>query len=136
MADIEFRNFGPEVKAEMRAAAVAWLEEAASEVQSQAERNTRVATGRTKGSFQHKVDGPSLTAVIGSDYENAIWEEFGTGVYAEEGGRTDVPWTYQAEDGKWYKTKGKRGTKALRNAFTTSKPKLLRAAQKAFGKLD
>lgn len=131
--DIVFKNFVPQVKAELNRAAQKWLVEAATELESQVKRNTRVDTGRTKASFSHVVDNANLTATVGSDYENAIWEEFGTGVYAEGGnGRKKVPWAYQDAKGNWHKTKGKRGTRAFRNAYATEKPKLIRAAQKIF----
>ena len=53
------------------------LEECAGELESQVKRNSRVDTGKTKNSFQHKVVDSEHTAYIGSNDENAIWEEFG-----------------------------------------------------------
>ena len=77
------------------------LEEVGGEMESQVKRNTKVKTGKTKASWTHKVDEHNKVVYIGSNYENAIWEEFGTGIYAQNGnGRKDVPWTYQSEDGK------------------------------------
>lgn len=64
------------------------------------------------------VDESSLTVAIGSDYENAIWEEFGTGIYAVNGdGRKDVPWTYYDEQGEKHVTFGKHPKRMLWNAF-------------------
>ena len=116
----------------MTQAARAWLEEASAELETQVVRNTRVDTGRTKGSWEHAVDGGALEATVGSGYENAVWEEFGTGLYAESGGRTNVPWTYQDAAGNWHKTKGKRGTRAFRKAYATMKPKLIKVARQKF----
>lgn len=130
--NIVFKDYCPEIAAKLQRAAEAWLEEGAGELESQAIRNTRVDTGRTKGSWSHKVDNGSLEATIGSDYKNAIWEEFGTGVYGEKGGRTNVPWAYKDQKGNWHKTKGKRGTRAFRKAYTTMKPKLIKAARSKF----
>lgn len=130
--NIIFKDYAPEIQAKLQHAAEAWLEEASGEVETQAMRNTRVDTGRTKGSWQHHVDNGNLEATVGSDYENAIWEEFGTGVFAESGGRTNVPWTYKDQKGEWHKTKGKRGTGAFRKAYTTTKPKLMKAARSRF----
>ena len=125
MADIIFKNYIPEIQSKLQHAAEAWLEEASGELETQVIRNTRVDTGRTKGSWNHKVDNGALEATVGSDYENAIWEEFGTGVYAESGG-------YRDQKGQWHKTKGKRGTRAFRKAYTSTKPKLIKAAQNRF----
>lgn len=74
---IIFKDFTIKVKNAMDDKINVVLEECAGEMESQVKRNTRVDTGRTKNSFRHHVDDDSHTATIGSDYENAIWEEFG-----------------------------------------------------------
>ncbi len=130
--NIVFKDYAPEIAQKLTQAAENWLEEAAGELETQVIRNTRVDTGRTKASWNHTVDNGALEATVGSDYENAIWEEYGTGVYAENGGRTNVPWTYQDAKGDWHRTKGKRGTRAFRKAYATMKPKLIKAAQNSF----
>ena len=130
--NIVFKDYAPEIAAKLQHAAETWLEEASGEVETQAIRNTRVDTGRTKGSWNHVVDNGSLEVTVGSDYENAIWEEYGTGVYAESGGRTNVPWSYKDAKGKWHRTSGKRGTRAFRKAYASMKPKLIKAARAKF----
>lgn len=93
------------------------LEEVSGELEGRVKDNTRVDTGKTKASWGHKVDERKFEAYVGSNYENAIWEEFGTGIYALNGnGRKDVPWVYQSEDGKWHRTKGKKPSRALKLA--------------------
>lgn len=132
MNNITFKDYSPQIQAKLQHAAEQWLEEVSGEVEAQAIRNTRVDTGRTKGSWQHKVNNGSLEATVGSDYQNAIWEEFGTGVYAESGGRTNVPWFYKDAKGQGHMTKGKRGTRAFRKAYTSTKPKLQKRANQIF----
>lgn len=120
----------------MNQCAVAWLEEASGELEAQTKRNTKVDTGKTKGSWEHVVHSHKLEAEVGSRYKNALWEEFGTGIYAMNGnGRKDVPWVYKAPNGKFYRTKGKKPRRALFNAYTGSKNKLITSAQKRFKKL-
>ena len=98
------------------------LEEASGELEAQVKKNTKVKTAKTKNSWTHKVDERKYEAYVGSNYENAIWEEFGTGIYAQNGnGRKDVPWVYRSEDGKWHRTKGKKPRRALQNAFNSMK---------------
>lgn len=65
------------------------------------------------------VDGDTL--YVGSNAENAIWEEFGTGIHAENGGRR-TPWPYKDREGNWHTTKGKRGTRALTKAMQSKAP--------------
>lgn len=122
MSDIEFLDHSDEVITEIEAALKEFLEEAGAEAESQAARNTRVKTGQTKGSWDHRVIED--TAYIGSDYENAIWEEFGTGEYALEGNGRKTPWKYQDAEGNWHTTTGKRGTRALFKAGQAMSPKL------------
>ena len=122
--------------------AIAWLEEAGGEIKSQAASNSRRASGETAGSFRHEVDTENMVCAIGSDLENALWEEFGTGEYALNGDGRAGAWyvpvksytgkrkpTYNGKvvivHGKngvdFYKTNGKRGTRALFNAFNSLK---------------
>lgn len=108
MADnVIFEDYTIKVQAAMNDKIIAGLEEAAGELVSQVKQNSRVGKingGKTKGSFRHYVDESTLTAVIGSPDENAIWEEFGTGEYAitENGGKG-------GRKGYWVFVKGSDG---------------------------
>lgn len=112
--EIEFKDNSMRVVAAIGRAIEAGLEEAGGEFAAQAQRNSRVDTGDTKSGFQHKVVGDVVH--VGSNAENAIWEEFGTGVHAEHGGRK-TPWAYKDRKGNWHTTNGKRGTRALSKAM-------------------
>lgn len=93
------------------------LEEVSGELEGRVKDNTREDTGKTKASWSHRVDEHKFEAYVGSNYQNAIWEEFGTGIEAlNDNGRKDVPWVYQSEDGKWHRTKGKKPSRALKLA--------------------
>ena len=101
MSDIKFTDNSIEVIDTIEREILNALEEASGELEAQVKRNTKVKTGKTKDSWNHKVDESKYEAYVGSNYENAIWEEFGTGIYAQNGnGRKDVPWVYQDEQGK------------------------------------
>lgn len=107
-----------------------FLNEAGGEVVTGTQRNYdsagRVDTGQTKNSFDYKVQ--DHTAFIGSSYENAIWEEFGTGEYAEAGNGRKGGWTYKKGD-KYYRTKGKKGHRPFRNSYESKKAKIVKRAQ-------
>lgn len=112
------------------------LEEASGELEGQVKDNSRVDTGKTRDSFSHKVDESKFEAYVGSNYENAIWEEFGTGIHAlNDNGRKDVPWVYQSEDGKWHRTSGKKPSRALYNAFNSMKNRIETFFEERFKKL-
>lgn len=107
------------------------LEECAGEVESQVKRNhdPYVDTGKTKNSFQHKVDDDSHTAYIGSNYENAIYEEFGTGEYALEGNGRKGGWAYKDARGDWHYTTGKKPRRAFWRAYVSLKGKIIKHLQ-------
>jgi hypothetical protein len=129
---IKFENYADNVIDAIEQAAVAWLHEAAGEVEAQVKRNTAVDTGQLKGSWSYEVDTEKLEAHIGSPLENAIWEEFGTGEFALEGNGRKTPWKYKDAKGKWHTTTGKRPRRALFNAFNSSKMRLIELARKKF----
>lgn len=99
---------------------VAILEECAGSLTSAVKRNSRVGQpgAPTKNSWKYKVtkDGNEHIAVIGSNLENAIWEEFGTGEHAitENGGKG-------GRKGYWVFVKGSDGKSAKSDKSYTLK---------------
>ncbi|WP_455057278.1 hypothetical protein [Jutongia sp.] len=132
---VQFDDYSIEVKNALKETAVAFLEEAGGEIEAQTKRNCAVVTSRTKGSFQHMVDESNLECAIGSDYENAIWEEFGTGIYAVNGDGRQGGWTYIDELGVKHFTMGKRPKRMLFNAFQSLQAKIQQMAEERFGGL-
>lgn len=128
---VEFHDFSIQVKGAISDRINAALEECAGEVESQTKRNSRVATGRTKNSFRHVVDDATHTAYIGSELENAIWEEFGTGEHALNGDGRKGGWRYQDEKGQWHFTRGKTPTRAFWRAYTSLKAAIIRRLENA-----
>lgn len=129
---VEFQDFSVQVKAAIDDAALAFLEEAASEVESAARRNSRVDTGQLKGSWAHAVDASSQTATIGSPLENAIWEEYGTGEYAAGGNGRKGGWVYTDRHGETHFTRGKKPNRTLQRAFEACRAKIIRRAEQIF----
>lgn len=72
-----------------------WLEESAGEIEAGTKALSRVDTGETKNSYSHVVDKTKKEAHIGSNLQNSIWEEFGTGEYAVEGNGRKGGWVYK-----------------------------------------
>lgn len=152
---VKFEDNSIKVKAALNDAVIQFLEEAASELKSAAQRNTKVGKvggGKTKGDWGHVVDESKMTATIGNTNENAIWEEFGTGEYALEGkgrkggwyipigGGTDeisqavvdaynMKVVYGKNGKKFAYTEGKKPKRMLHNAFVQNKSKIIRRAE-------
>lgn len=136
MDELEFTDNSIQVKATMSDKAIAFLYEACGELLSATQRNCRVDTGQTRDSFDYVVDEDELEGVIGSDYENAIWEEFGTGIYAVNGDGRQTPWVYTDRHGQTHLTHGKYPQRMLHNAFDSLSSKIERIAQERFGEID
>ena len=127
---VEFQDFTIKVKAKMSDLVAQALEEAGGEMEAQVKRNqTRVKTGQTKGGWTHRVDRNKGQVVIGNPLENAIWEEFGTGEYATNGGGRKTPWAYKDERGEWHTTRGKKPLHALQKAFDANRNKVTKALE-------
>ncbi len=60
--------------------------------------------GDLRRSITSKVE--NLEGIVYTPLEYAPYVEYGTGLFAEDGGRTDVPWCYQDEKGDWHTTSG------------------------------
>lgn len=134
MANVRFIAYSEEVKSLVAELAMSSLEEAAGELESQVKRNTAVDTGQTKNSWQHRVaqSGEDYVATVGSDYENAIWEEFGTGDYALNGDGRKGGWFYVDARGDGHFTHGKKPRRPFYNAYTSMKNKLIKFIQDRF----
>ena len=112
-----------------------FLEEVGGEVEAQTKRNTKVDTGKTKNSWEHIVNADKMEVQIGSRYKNALWEEFGTGIYDLNGDGRKTKWVYRTEDGKYHTTVGKKPRRALYRAYESKKNTIIREAKRRFGKL-
>lgn len=128
--DVEFEDNRIKVKGKIREICIAWLHETAGEIKAQVQRKSRVDTGQTKGSWKDLVNSGKLEAYVGSNLQNAIWEEYGTGQYALNGDGRKNPWRYQDVKGNWHTTRGKTPTRALFKAFQSFSSKAKRNLEK------
>lgn len=84
--------------------------------------------GSLAGSIKSKVeiDDTDIKGVIYTPLEYAPYVEYGTGLFAEEKGRTDVPWSYQDDKGEWHTTSGRHPTPYMRPALDENREQILR----------
>ena len=122
---LEFEDNRLKVKEALFDAGEAFLHEACGELQARTRRNSRVDTGQTKGSYEYNISGSFMAGEqygqVGSNLENAIWEEFGTGEYALHGDGRKGGWFYEDEKGEGHFTHGKQPKRPLHNAFVSKK---------------
>ena len=82
-------------------------------------------TGELARSITHKVEG--YEGIVYTPLEYAPYAEFGTGIFAENGGRTDVPWHYQDEKGEWHTTSGMPPHPYMRPALDENREAIINA---------
>ena len=90
-------------------------------------------TGALRRSIESKVEeeGGNIIGVVYTPLEYAPYVEFGTGLFAENGGRTDVPWHYQDDEGNWHSTSGQYPQPYMRPALQENRTKILRIIREA-----
>lgn len=84
-------------------------------------------TGELKRSIESKVENGE--GIVFTPLEYAPYVEYGTGIFAEEQGRQDVPWHYQDEKGNWHTTSGMPPHPYMRPALYESREQILRILQ-------
>ena len=132
---VEFHDFSRVVLQRINECGATFLEEVGGELESQVKQNTKVDTGKTKGSWEHVVNAEKMEVQVGSRYKNALWEELGTGIYALNGDGRQTRWVYRTPDGKYHSTVGKKPRRAFYKAYNSKKNAIIDEARRRFGEL-
>ena len=90
-------------------------------------------TGALKQSITSKVEktGDDIQGVVFTPLEYAPYVEYGTGLFAESGGRTDVPWCYQDDKGEWHSTSGQMPQPFMRPAVNENRTRVIEIIKEA-----
>lgn len=90
-------------------------------------------TGALRRSITSKVEreGNGAVGVVFTPLEYAPYVEFGTGLFAESGGRMDVPWNYQDDKGEWHSTSGQKPQPFMRPALNENREQIKRILREA-----
>ena len=90
-------------------------------------------TGQLRNSITSKVerDGTDVVGVVFTPKEYAPYVEYGTGLFAEKGGRKDVPWVYVDDKGKGHTTSGQKPHPYLRPALNENRDKIIRILEES-----
>lgn len=105
------------------------LQRACAIVERSAKQNAPKGNGELRRSITSRVD--NLEGVVFTPLEYAPYVEYGTGLFAEEGGRTDVPWSYQDDEGEWHSTSGMPPSPYMRPALNQNREQILRIIKEA-----
>lgn len=104
------------------------LQSACALVERSAKQKAPKDSGELRRSITSRIerDGDNLVGVVFTPLEYAPYVEFGTGLFAEGGGRTDVPWNYQDDKGEWHTTSGQHPQPFLYPALNENREEILR----------
>lgn len=114
---MKFVDNSEAVKRELERAAIRGLIKASLLVEGQAVLLAPVDKGGLRDSIGYKVDESELVAYIGTNCEYAIYVEFGTGEFAENGNCRKGGWVYKTPNGEVHFTYGMPPQPYLRPAF-------------------
>ena len=105
---------------------VAAMGKACALVEKEAKSNAPKDTGALRRSISSKVEveGKEVIGTVFTPLEYAPYIEYGTGLFAESGGRKDVPWHYQDDKGEWHSTNGIHPYPFMRSALLDNRNRI------------
>lgn len=89
-------------------------------------------TGALRRSITSKVEGTE--GIIYTPLEYAPYIEYGTGLFAENGGRADVPWNYKDDKGEWHSTSGIKPQPFMRPALNQNRENIIKLIKEGMTK--
>lgn len=129
--DIEFKGLDNVLKAIEGVADISDLESAMGKACALVERTAKQIapkdTGTLRNSIQSRVEkeGSSIKGIVFTPEEYAPYVEYGTGLFAEEGGRK-TGWAYEDEEtGETIWTRGQKPQPFLRPALNDNRKKII-----------
>lgn len=105
------------------------LEKACMIVERSAKQKAPKGSGELRRSITSKVD--NLQGVVYTPLLYAPYIEYGTGLFAENGGRTNVPWSYKDDSGEWHTTSGMHPRPYMRPALNENREQILRVIKES-----
>lgn len=102
------------------------MSKACALVERAAKQGAPKGNGELRRSITSKidVDGGDIVGVVFTPLEYAPYVEYGTGLFAENGGRQDVPWHYQDDEGEWHTTSGMPPRPYMRPALDNNRERI------------
>ena len=106
------------------------LGKACAVVEASAKQKAPKDTGALARSITSKREDPE--GIIFTPLEYAPYVEYGTGLFAEEGGRS-TPWVYKDDKGEWHKTSGQKPQPFMRPALAENREKIINILKEGIG---
>lgn len=106
------------------------LGKACAVVEASAKQKAPKDTGALARSITSKIE--DTEGIIFTPLEYAPYVEYGTGLFAEEGGRS-TPWTYKDDKGEWHRTSGQKPHPFMRPALEENREKIINILKEGIG---
>ena len=106
------------------------LGKACAVVEASAKQKAPKDTGALARSITSKIE--DTEGIIFTPLEYAPYVEYGTGLFAEEGGR-NTPWIYKDDKGEWHKTSGQKPHPFMRPALEENREKIINILKEGIG---
>lgn len=134
---IRFENLEGVLEVIAKRADTATLEQALGRACALVERSAKQKAPKGSGELRRSItskvteqDG-EMVGVVFTPLEYAPYVEYGTGLFAENGGRKDVPWHYQDDEGEWHTTSGQHPQPFMRPALDENREEIMRVLKEA-----
>ena len=99
-------------------------------VEASAKQKAPKDTGALARSITSKIE--NTEGIIFTPLEYAPYVEYGTGLFAEEGGRS-TPWFYKDDKGEWHRTSGQKPHPFMRPALEENREKIINILKEGIG---
>ena len=106
------------------------LGKACAVVEASAKQKAPKDTGALARSITSKIE--DTEGIIFTPLEYAPYVEYGTGLFAEEGGRS-TPWIYKDDKGEWHRTSGQKPHPFMRPALEENREKIINILKEGIG---
>lgn len=103
------------------------MQDACNLVEGAAKDKAPKDTGALRRSITSKVEvtGNSIEGIVFTPLEYAPYQEYGTGLFAENGNGRKTPWVYMDDKGNYHYTRGQHPQPYMRPALQENKDKII-----------
>lgn len=133
---IEFKGLDNVLKAIDGVANIGVIESAMGTACALVERSAKQTAPKDTGALRNSItsrvekNSDNIKGIVFTPLEYAPYVEYGTGLFAEKGGRK-TPWKYEDDKGNWHKTNGQRPQPFLRPALSQNRKKIIEIIERS-----
>lgn len=126
-AEIKFEGLDDVIARLDKISSQANIEQALGQCCAIVERSAKQKAPKDNGELRRSISSKveDNVGIVFTPLEYAPYVEYGTGLFAESGGRMDVPWHYQDDEGEWHTTSGQKPQPFMRPALNENRALIL-----------